>query len=256
MPNYTKVAREARIKVLDLIFKAQTSHVGSNLSAIDIMAVLFDKVDPEKDEVILSAGWKAAAWYYFLWKKGIITEDELNSFCMPNSRFIGLTEPIDNRWGLKFAGGSMGLGICAAVGFALSKKLKGEEGKVYVLLSDGECQIGTLLESAQIANHYQLGNLRVILDNNGYQAMGKTENILPVNKVIESMKHFFDVKYIYGHDYEALENIITYGKHSYPKLFDCRTIKGNGVSVFEGNNLYHYKNLSEEEYNLALKEQK
>ena len=81
MEPYKEIARQARIKVIELIFKAQVSHVGSNLSAIDIMAVLFEKADPKKDEVILSAGWKAAAWYYFLWRKGVINSSELESFC-------------------------------------------------------------------------------------------------------------------------------------------------------------------------------
>src|SRR3990167_9589716 len=146
MPNYKQIAADARKKVLDLIYQAQTSHIGSNFSAIDIMAVLFEKVDPNKDEVVLSAGWKAAAWYYFLWCKGIITEEELNSFCMSGSPFIGLVEPM-NRWGFRIAGGSMGLGICGAVGLALAKKLKKEEGNVYCLVSDGEMQCGTTWES-------------------------------------------------------------------------------------------------------------
>lgn len=81
MEEYKKIARAARLKVLDLIFAAQTSHIGSNFSAIDIMAVLFSKIDLDKDKFILSAGWKAAALYYFLWTKGRITEEELNSYC-------------------------------------------------------------------------------------------------------------------------------------------------------------------------------
>lgn len=98
MPNHTKVAtkaKNARLKVLDLIHSAQTSHIGSNFSAIDIMASIFDRIDLDKDKFILSAGWKAAALYYFLWDKGIISEDELKSFCQSGSKFIGLVEPID-----------------------------------------------------------------------------------------------------------------------------------------------------------------
>ena len=91
--DYGKIAKEARKTVLRLIYKAQTSHIGSCFSAIDIMAVLFEKVNINKDEVVLSAGWKAAAWYYFLWKKGVISEEELNSFCQEGSKFIGLVEP-------------------------------------------------------------------------------------------------------------------------------------------------------------------
>lgn len=277
MPNYTKVATDARKKIIELIFRAQTSHIGSCLSAVDIMAVLFDKADIKKDEIILSAGWKAAAWYYFLWKKGVITEDELNSFCQEGSKFIGLVEPIEGRWGLKTGGGSMGMGICFAVGFALSKKLKGEEGKVYVLMSDGELQCGTTWESALIARQLGLNNLTVIVDNNKYQAMGLTEEILDIGGNLEEHRHddwgglnhhFTSLGWLVavceGHDYKNISFSLDYYEDerkkdnhfwaSAPKIIIAKTIKGKGVSKFEGNNLYHYKNLSEEEYNLALKE--
>ena len=79
--DYQKIAKQARIKVLNLIFRAQTSHIGSNFSCIDILTVLFDQIDLDKDEFVLSKGWAAASLYYFLWKKGRITEGELNSYC-------------------------------------------------------------------------------------------------------------------------------------------------------------------------------
>ena len=252
MPNYTEVAREARKKVLELIYKAQTSHIGSNFSAIDIMAVLFEKVDIEKDEVILSAGWKAAAWYYFLWKKGVITEEELNSFCQEGSKFIGLVEPM-NRWGLRFAGGSMGFGLPAAVGFALSKKLKGEDGKVYVLMSDGELQCGTTWESVLIAKHNNLDNLVVIVDNNKFQAMGKTEEILSATTwpLWDETYIWSGVKEIDGHNFEEINNALD---NKNTNIILANTIKGKGVSFMENNNLWHYTSPNEEQYKLALKE--
>jgi len=251
MSNYEQIATQARIKVLELIYKAQTSHIGSNFSAIDIMAVLFEKINPEKDIFVLSAGWKAAALYYFMWRKGMITKEELNSYCQTGSKWIGLSEPVHTF--IKFAGGSMGMGLPAAVGFALSKKLKGEEGKIYCLMSDGEMQIGTSWESVLIAAHHKLDNLVVIVDRNGFQAMGKIKEILNVN-----LKDFkgWDECVVDGHDYEDLErNIFKFAnEYNTPTMIHADTIKGKGVSFMENNNLYHYKNLSEEEYNLALKE--
>src|SRR3990167_2144246 len=97
MADFKEIARQARIKVIDLIYRAQVSHVGSNLSCIDIMAVLFENLDLDKDKFILSKGWAAASLYYFLWRKGKITEEELNSFCMPGSKFIGLAEPMSRE---------------------------------------------------------------------------------------------------------------------------------------------------------------
>src|SRR3989344_3863390 len=111
MQNYKEIARQARIKVIELIWKAQTSHLGSNFSIIDILTVLFEKADLDKDKIILSKGWAAASLYYFLWRKGRITEEELNSYCRLGSKFIGLAEPVIPE--IPFAGGSMGYGLPA-----------------------------------------------------------------------------------------------------------------------------------------------
>lgn len=245
MPQYENIAREARLKVLELIYNAQTSHIGSNFSAIDIMTVLFEKADPEKDEVVLSAGWKAAAWYFFLWKKGVITEDELNSFCKEGSAFIGLVEPM-NRWGLKVAGGSMGLGLPAAVGMALAKKIKGEEGRIYVLMSDGELQCGTFWESMLLINQHKLDNMTVMVDHNGFCAMGKVSEILAVPG-LDDAEDTFD-----GHDYEAIATALD--ERTGTDVAVCKTTKGKGVSFFEDNNEWHYRAPEPEEYERALAE--
>lgn len=253
--DYKKIATDARKKVLELIFNAQTSHIGSNFSCIDILAVLFEKIDLEKDKFILSKGWAAASLYYFLWTKGVITENELNSYCQEGSPFIGLSEPM-GRFGLEFAGGSMGLGFPAAVGFALAKKLKGEEGIVYCLMSDGEIQSGTTWESSLIAVQHKLDNLTVIVDKNSWQAMGKTENILKSDFPSQG----WDVWAVDGHSYEDIEHSLNciYAHldigvlKTAPQLIIANTIKGKGWKRAENNNLYHYKQLSEEEYKEAL----
>lgn len=92
--EYKKIATSARIKVLEMIFRAQTSHISSNFSCIDIAAVLYENADLKHDKIIWSKGWAAATAYYFLWEKGKITEEELNSYCQPDSKFIGLVEPM------------------------------------------------------------------------------------------------------------------------------------------------------------------
>src|SRR3989344_699176 len=160
--KYKETAREARLKVLELIWKAQTSHIGSNFSCIDLLTVIFEKADLGKDKIILSKGWAAASLYYFWREKGRITEQELNSYCQPKSKFIGLAEPIIPE--ICAAGGSMGFGLPFGIGFALAKKLKKEKGRVFVVMSDGEMQTGTTWESAMIASHHKLDNLCVIID--------------------------------------------------------------------------------------------
>lgn len=253
--NYKKISTEARKKVLEIIYKAQTSHIGSNFSCIDLLTVLFEKADLDKDKIILSKGWAAASLYYFLWRKGRITEKELDSYCQPGSKFIGLAEPITPD--IPAAGGSMGFGLPFGVGFALAKKLKKEKGKIYVLMSDGEMQCGTTWECAMLASHHKLNNLYVLIDYNQLQAMGKTNKILNIEPLKEKWKTFgWQVREINGHNFKEIEKalILTSPSKIKPLIVITHTIKGYPISFMKNDNLYHYKNLSKKEYNKTLKE--
>jgi len=253
--NYKKIALEARKTVLRLIYRAQTSHIGSNFSVVDILTVLFDKIDLDKDKAILSKGWAAASLYYFLWRKGRITKEELDSYCQPGSKFIGLAEPIIPE--IPAAGGSMGFGAPFGVGFALAKKIKKEPGKIFVLMSDGEMDCGTTWESALIASHHRLDNLLIIIDANKLQAMGKVKDILNIEPLKDKWQAFgWEVREIDGHNFEEIEKALTdpATAKEKPIVIIARTIKGKGVSFMEENNIWHYKAPSEEEYQRALKE--
>jgi transketolase len=251
-----------------MVYKAKSSHIGSNFSVIDILAVLFSKVDFKKDKIILSAGWKAAAFYYFLAEAGFFPKEWLDTYNQEGSKLIGLTEP--GVPGVLFAGGSMQMGLPAAVGFALSKKMKGEDGKVYCILSDGELAGGMIWESALIASHYELKNLVVIIDNNGLQAMGESKNILdsgyptwPSNSSRKKSCHYRGFDKTWSHDVEKISQVldlekefaldIQYGGPA-PFVLEFETIKGKGVSFMENNNLWHYKDISDELYQKALAE--
>lgn len=276
MTDYFQEARAARRKVLELIYKAQTSHIGSNFSCIDILTVLFDKIDLDKDQFILSKGWAAASLYYFLWKRGRITEEQLNSFCQEGSPFIGLAEPVIPE--IKIAGGSMGIGLPGAVGLALAKKFKDEEGKIYCLMGDGELQCGTTWESILIATHYKLNNLVVIIDRNSLQALGRMEEIINMETdwdatLYSKFRSFgWEVKGGNGHDYQDVEDFLIgrewkdnkeeRDKYHFsrlrvqmnPKIFIAHTIKGKGVSFMENNNEWHYRAPNKEHYEKALTE--
>jgi transketolase len=258
--DYSQIAKEIRIKVLKLIYKAQSSHIGSNFSCIDIMTVLYENANIDKDlkedrdRIVISKGWVAATIYTFLAKKGIIPEKDLETYCQESSKYIGLTEP--KIRGIEAAGGSMGFGLPFGVGFALAKKIKKEKGKIYVLMSDGEMQTGTTWESALIANHHKLDNLLVIVDANELQAMGKVKEILNIEPLKNKWKAFgWEVREIDGHNFQEIEGALLKppvpGK---PVVIIARTIKGKGVSFMEGDNIWHYKAPSEEEYQRALKE--
>lgn len=252
MADYKQIAKDSRLKVLDLIYAAQTSHIGSNFSCADIMAVVFEHIDLSRDKFVLSAGWKAAMLYYHLWRRGRITLEQLDSYCKDGSDFIGLAEPIVPE--IQIAGGSMGLGLPGAVGLAMAKKFKGEEGTVFCLMSDGELAIGTTWESALIAVQHRLDNLVVIVDNNNLQAMGATKDVLSSRFPGVG----FDEFEVDGHDYEGIQTLLSptllLSQNSRPKVLLAHTVKGRGVGFMENNNLYHYKQLSDEEYQKAKQE--
>ena len=259
MEDYQKTANKARLKVLDLIYNAQSSHIGSNFSCIDILTVLFHKM--ERDDVfILSKGWASASLYYFLSERGLITKKELNTFCQEGSKLIGLTEPSVN--GVVFGGGSMGFGMPCGVGMALSKKINKDKGKVFILMSDGELMTGTTWESALIASKHNLDNLFVIVDNNGLCGMGKTKEVLEVNFPNKLGWNVFNIN---GHNFKDLEKIgrtKTNKKEidrfrvnpNRPNAYIAYTIKGKGVPFMENDNLWHYKAPNKEEYEKAKEE--
>jgi len=261
LENYRKIALEARKTVLRLIYQAQTSHIGSNFSAIDILTVLYNIANIDKDlkqdrdRIVVSKGWVAASVYYFLAEKGIIPKEDLETYCKDGSKYIGLVEP--NVRGVEAAGGSMGFGLPFGVGFALAKKVKKEKGKIYVLMSDGEMDCGTTWESALIAAHHKLDNLVVIVDFNGLQAMGRVKDILNIEPLKDKWQAFgWEVREIDGHNFKEIEKALAESapEEGKPRVIIARTIKGKGVSFMEGNNLYHYKAPSDEEYQKALKE--
>jgi len=171
------------------------------------------------------------------------------------SKFIGLAEPIIPE--IPAAGGSMGFGLPFGVGFALAKKIKKENGKVYVLMSDGEMDCGTTWESALLGAHHKLDNLVVIVDFNGLQAMGKVKDILNIEPLKDKWQAFgWQVREIDGHNFEEIEKALTdsSSEKERPMVIIARTIKGKGVSFMEGENIWHYKAPSDEEYQKAMNE--
>jgi len=258
LTGYKKIALEARKTVLRLIHQAQTSHVGSNFSAIDILTVIYSIADIDKDlkedrdRIVISKGWVAASVYYFLAEKGIIPKEDLETYCKEGSKYVGLVEPYVR--GIEAAGGSMGFGLPFGVGFSIAKKIKKEKGKTFVLMGDGEMQIGTTWESALIAAHHKLNNLFVIVDFNGLQAMGRVKEILNVEPLKDKWTAFgWEVREIDGHNFEEIEKSLILPSEK-PVVIIAKTIKGKGVSFMEGENLWHYKAPSDEEYQKALKE--
>lgn len=257
MPTLTMEAkaREARKKILTMIHKAQTSHIASNFSVIDIATVLYENLQP-KDKVVWSKGWAAATIYYFLAQRGEIPTEDLEKF--PNAPYLGLAETTVN--GVLCNGGAVGHGSPIAVGMALGMKLSGQQGTVYCIMSDGELNEGSVWESVMMAAHHKLDNLVFIIDANGWQAMGKTSDVIDLFPIQSRFKGFgFRSLVVNGHDHAHLNQALTSWMEgakskNRPKVLVCNTIKGKGVSFMEDHLLYHYKNVTDADYDKAMAE--
>lgn len=251
--DYAGLAKEARRDILTLIFKAQTSHIASNFSVVDIAAVLHENLG-KSDRVVWSKGWAAATIYYFLWRQGKITREQLESF--PKSPFTGFADP--SVPGVEVSGGAMGHGLPVAAGIALGSKRANEKSLVYCIMSDGEMNEGTTWEASALAAHHQLDNLIVFVDANKWQAMGKTADVLDMEPLEKKWESFgWKWMRVDGHNYQELESVWKSkdaGSEQKPRVIICDTIKGKGVSFFEDHLLYHYKYVEKEEYERAMAE--
>lgn len=255
-----ETAKEIRKSVLSMIFRAQSSHIGSNLSCIEVLTAIFAFADKDRDELVVSKGWAAASVYALDAHHEIIPKEDLFTFNQEGSKYIGLIEPI-GIFGCKVGSGSMGHGLPMAIGHALAfqkEKLTLDNPAmrmVYVVMSDGEMDCGTTWESALIAKHHMLNNLMVFVDVNGWQAMGKTTDVLDQGSLAQKWSAFgWNVFEIDGHSFPALNHALETGRLASPTVVLCYTTKGKGVSFMEDKLVYHYKNLSKEEYDLATAE--
>lgn len=256
--NYKEKTNRVRREVLDLIYKAQTSHIGSNLSIIDVATVLYDKInlpsssDPNRDRVIWSKGWAAATAYVLLKDKGILHDVDLRTYGADGG-LLGLVESATP--GIEASTGSMGHGLPIGVGMALAAKYSASPWRTYVIMSDGEMGCGTTWESALLAAHHKLDNLIVIVDWNQWQAMGRTADILQTNPISDKWKSFgWAVHMIDGHNFDQIEHVILKQHSGMPTIIIADTLKGKGVSVMEDKLEWHYKNIDKDTYELAMQE--
>ncbi len=216
---------------------------------IDLATVLYANLKTG-DEVVWSKGWAAATIYYFLVQRGEISSDSLDQF--PNPPFYGLAET--SVPGVHVSGGAMGHGLPVAVGMAIGKKRAGEKGTIYCIMSDGEMQEETTWGAALRAAHEKLDNLVVIIDYNKWCAMGRTNEVLNLEPFVEKWKAFgWIVDSIAGHNFDEIDLALSENE-DLPFVIIAHTIKGKGISFMEDHLLYHYKNISDEEYVKAVRE--
>ena len=237
-------------------------HIGSSLSIADLLAVLFAGVlnipspgDPDRDRFVLSKGHAALGLYAALHATGCLSDDELASFCEEGSPIATHPEHVVN--GVDFSTGSLGQGLSYAVGAAIAARIQGSPRRTFALLSDAECNEGSTWEAVMFAAHRDLGNLIVLVDVNGQQALGYTRDVIDLAPLSARWEAFgWDVHDVDGHDVNTLGEIIDgLDRNGTPHVLLARTTFGKGVSYMENEIRWHYMPMSDQEYQQALSEQ-
>jgi transketolase len=251
--------RELRRLILSHSKRAYVGHIGSGLSVADILAVVYGDLiegrpgDPERDRFILSKGHAALALYAALATSGRISLDLLQTFGTDGTQ-LGV-HPEYQVPGIDFSTGSLGMGMSFAAGAVLAARLQGSKRKAYVLLSDAECNEGSVWESAMFAAHHGLSSLTAFIDLNGQQALGYTRDVLAATNMAERWRAFgWDAIEVDGHDRGVMRAAAQAPRDRRPRVLVCRTTFGKGVSFMESQIKWHYLPMSDAEYAAAMGE--
>jgi transketolase len=255
--------KKLRKTVLDMAYAGSTVHIGCAFSVIELLAVLYrnylrypgnDPLAVGRDYFVLSKGHGVMAQYACMRELGWLEDDAFSGYFADGSVLKGLS---DSRIpGLEATTGSLGHGFSVAVGLAMGVKLRGTDQKTYTLVGDGEINEGPIWEGALFAAHHELRNFMVIIDENGFQAMGSTKEVVALGSIESKFDSFgFEALTINGHDESAIDSAISQlwgSKSNRPKALIAKTIKGKGVSFMEHNNMWHYTRLNADTYAQAL----
>ena len=258
-------ARRIRINALKAVYNAKSGHPGGSLSSADILTVLYfdemniDPGDPKKkgrDRFVLSKVHAAPALYATLAERGFYDEKEIMGLRKIGNRFQGHPN-MHKVPGIEMSTGSLGQGFSAAVGMATALKIDKIDSRVYVLVGDGELQEGIVWEAAMSAAHRKLDNLVVIIDLNGLQIDGRTEDVMNVSPVNDKFKAFgFNVIEVNGHSFEELIDAFNNARNEKgrPTAIIAKTCKGKGVSFMENQAGWHGKAPDNEQMKKAMEE--
>ncbi|WP_051002539.1 transketolase [Chromobacterium haemolyticum] len=254
-----------RKRVLDMAYAGNTVHIGCAFSIIEVLAVLYrnclrypdnDPASLNRDYLVLSKGHGVMAQYACIYEKGWINSNDLKNYFADGSRLKGLSD--SSVPGLEVTSGSLGHGFSIGVGLALASSLKKSSQKVYVIVGDGELNEGPIWEGALFAAHHKLDNFMVVVDENKFQAMGSTDEVLNLGNLENKFSSFgFETITIDGHDESAIHDTIEklwMSTSPIPKAIIAKTTKGKGVSFMENNNIWHYTRLDENTYKKAISE--
>lgn len=260
-----ELALRIRRHAVRMTHSGKSSHVGAVLSMADIIAVLYGKILakrpeepewPERDRFILSKGHAGAGVYAVLAETGYFPVKELEKHCRNGSNLSG---HVSHKGvpGVELSTGSLGHGLSIGAGMAYAAGMDGKSHRVFVLMSDGECDEGSNWEAILFAAHHKLTNLIAIVDYNKIQSLAPVADTIELEPFADKWRAFgWDVSEVDGHDHEALLNAlnINCAQKEKPTCIIAHTVKGKGVSFMENTVLWHYRSPQGEEYKKAIAE--
>jgi len=259
------LAARVRHHSVVMTHNAKSSHVGTSLSMVELLAVLYARtlrVDPtrpqwiERDRFVLSKGHGCAAYYAVLAESGFFPLEWLDTFYQDGSKLAG---HVTHTYipGIEISTGSLGHGLSVATGMALTAKRDNLSWRVFCLLSDGECDEGSTWEPALFAPHHRLDNLITIVDYNKIQSLGTVKEVMDLEPFADKWRAFgWAVREVDGHNLVEIEQILAQlpFEQGRPSCLIAHTVKGKGISFMENRLLWHYRTPQGEEYTAALAE--
>ena len=238
-------AHEARRLVLECALASGSCHIGSSLSLVDVLTVLYREVLRRNDAFLLSKGHAAAGFYSVLARAGVIDPEELvDGYCRDGGTFAG--HPERGLPGVEITGGSLGHGLSIALGRALAARHDRDGRRIFCLLGDGELNEGSVWEAIALAGHLGLDNLTAIVDANGLQGLGRAADVLDLEPLDAKLEAFgWEARACDGHDHDAIAAALAPGTR--PVAVVARTVKGYGVDFMEDELMWHYRSLRPED---------
>ena len=256
--------QQLRRTVLRMAYAGSTVHIACAFSLVEVLAVLYRShlrhnetpEASERDYLVLSKGHGVMAQYACMFELGWLTDDDLDRYFADGTRLKGLSDA--HVPGLEVTSGSLGHGLSVGVGLALAAQRRGTGQRCYAIVGDGEMNEGSIWEALMFAAHQRLSNLVVIVDANGFQAMGSTSEVLDMGNLAAKIESFgFETLETDGHDEAALHQSflnLEQGDAVRPKALVAHTVKGKGLSFMEHDNRWHYTRLSEQTLEQAFSE--
>ncbi len=258
-------AKNIRKKIIEMVTKAKSSHAGTALSIVEILTVLYFKIlkidpksphDPNRDRFILSKGHGCTGLYAVLAERGFFPPTLLSEFYLDGGKLFGHST-LGTAPGIEASTGSLGHGLSLGLGMAIAAKIDKSDHRIFVLMSDGECDEGSVWEAIMAAGHYKMGNVIAIVDYNKIQSFGFVKDVMDLEPFSDKWRSFgWAVKEVDGHNTEELLDALSnvpFEKNK-PSVVIAHTIKGRGISFMENQLDWHYKSPDSVQYNQALKE--